>query len=108
MKVATTDRGTVLGLAGRNHLSPALREGTPALVGEGDNAGRVGWAAFFEALEGRGMALAWDTDDPSSAAPMPISQAAPLVPHHGLAAGTDRARRFWQAFRGGAAHPPAS
>jgi len=108
MKVATTDRGTVLGLAGRNHLSPALREGTPTLVGEGDNAGRVGWADFFEALEGHGLALAWDTDDPSSAAPLPLAQAAPLIPQHGLAAGTERARRFWKAFRGGTAIPPAS
>ena len=108
MKVATTDRGAVLGLAGRNHLSPALRDGAPALVPEGENAGRVGWAAFFEALEGGGLALAWDPEDAASAAPLPAAQAAALVHHPTLAEGVARAGRFWAAFRGsGPAAPPA-
>jgi hypothetical protein len=101
MKVATTDRGAVLGLAGRNHLSPALRDGAPALVPEGENAGRVGWSAYFEAMESAGLAVAWDPEDPGSPAPMPLAQAAALEPHPTLAAGADRARRFWTAFRGG-------
>jgi hypothetical protein len=108
MKVATTDRGAVLGLAGRNHLSPAVRDGAPALVAEGDNPGRVGWAAFFEALEGRGLAVAWDTDDPASAAPMPRAQAAALEHHPTLAVGVERARRFWRAWRGAPPSAPSS
>jgi hypothetical protein len=33
MKTATHDRGEVLSFAGFHHLSPALRDGAPRLVG---------------------------------------------------------------------------
>jgi hypothetical protein len=71
MRIASHDRGLVLNLAGRGHLSPALRDGAPCLVPEGETAGRVGWEAFFAALDRAGLVVAWDTDDPSSAAPAP-------------------------------------
>jgi len=50
MKAAARDRGAVLDFAGLHHLSPGLRDGRPALLHEGETAGRCGWAAFFEAL----------------------------------------------------------
>ena len=55
---ATTDRGDILHFAGRHSLSPALRDGLPALVGTGDQAGRCGWEPFFAAMENRRLALA--------------------------------------------------
>lgn len=105
MKVASIDRGAVLGVAGRGHLSPAVRDGAPVLVAEGESAGRVGWAAFFEAADRAGLALTWDTEDPSAATLEPLGQAAPHVQRAGISAGIDSARRFLQAFRGA---PPAS
>jgi hypothetical protein len=50
--------------AGRARLSPALRDGAPALLPPGDTAGRCGWAPFFAALEARRLAVAWDDADP--------------------------------------------
>ncbi len=48
---STRDRNDILGLAARRLLSPALRDGVPALVPVGDRAGRCGWEPFFAALE---------------------------------------------------------
>ncbi len=104
MKIATHDRGEVLNLAGANHLSPAVVDGRPCLVAEGETAGRAGWAAFFEALHVAGLVVSWDTDDPSSAAAIPAAEGGALVRHPGLAAGMDRARRLVEALRG---RPPA-
>lgn len=53
----TTDRGDILHGAGRLRLSPALRDGAPALAPVGDTAGRCGWAPFFAALEARGLGV---------------------------------------------------
>ena len=71
MRVASHDRAEVLGLAGSRHLSPAVRDGVPVLVPEGDNAGRTGWEAFFAALDRSGLVIAWDTDDPGSVVAIP-------------------------------------
>jgi hypothetical protein len=51
------DRGEIIHLAGRRRLSPALRDGRPALVGPGDLQGRCGWEPFFAALERSGLAV---------------------------------------------------
>jgi hypothetical protein len=60
---ATTDRGEIMHAAGRARLSPALRDGAPALVPQGETAGRCGWAPFFGALEARRLAVEWDQAD---------------------------------------------
>ena len=62
----TVDRGEILHRAGRARLSPAIREGAPALVPVAETAGRCGWAPFFAALEERRLAVAWEPDDPAS------------------------------------------
>ena len=59
----TTDRGEILHRAGRARLSPALRDGAPALVPIDETAGRCGWAPFFAALEARRMAVEWSGDE---------------------------------------------
>jgi hypothetical protein len=100
MKVATHDRGEVLNLAGTQHLSPAIQDGAPRLAGEGENAGRVGWEAFFSALDRAGLLVSWDTDEPASARAVPAAEGRPLERHGSLAAGVDRARRFLAAWRG--------
>jgi hypothetical protein len=63
---ATTDRGEIMHAAGRARLSPALREGAPALLPHGEVAGRCGWAPFFAALQVRGLAVAWDDGEPAA------------------------------------------
>lgn len=50
--------------AGRARLSPALRDGAPALLPQDETAGRCGWAAFFAALEARRLAVTWDDAEP--------------------------------------------
>jgi hypothetical protein len=62
----TLDRGEILHRAGRARLSPALRDGIPALVPIEETAGRCGWAPFFAALERRRMAVEWKGDDPGA------------------------------------------
>ncbi len=99
MRVASHDRGAILDLAGNGHLSPAIRDGVPALVPEEDKAGRDGWKAFFAALDARGLAVAWETDDPSSAQVIPAAEAAALVHHSTFADGMARTRRFLAAWR---------
>jgi hypothetical protein len=100
MKVATHDRGEVLNLAGAQHLSPASQDGSPRLATEGETAGRVGWEAFFSALDRAGRVVSWDTDDAASARAVPAAEGRPLERHGTLAAGVDRARRFVAAWRG--------
>jgi hypothetical protein len=58
----TTDRGAILHLAGARALSPAVRDGRPALAPKGDLAGRCGWEPFFRALDRHGLAVAWEGD----------------------------------------------
>ena len=77
MKTATHDRGQVLDFAGANHLSPALRDGAPALVDEHETAGRTGWETFFAALERAGLELSWDTEDASTVRAVPVAEALP-------------------------------
>ena len=74
MKTATHDRGQVLDFAGFHHLSPALRDGLPVLVGEGETSGRIGWREFFASLEQQDLVLSWDTEDPGSVASIPASE----------------------------------
>jgi hypothetical protein len=107
MKTATHDRGEVLSFAGFHHLSPALRDGAPRLVGEGENAGRLGWEPFFAALDAAGLVMAWDTEDPSAASPIPAAdgQALRRIPRAGA---MEQARRFVRAFRRGPAPPGES
>lgn len=105
MKTATTDRGAILQHAGLHSLSPALRDGKPLLVAEGDTAGRCGWQPFFEAAERSRLALAWDTDDPGAASLVAAALARPHLPHPTFAAGLARTRRFLRAL---ARTPPSS
>jgi hypothetical protein len=56
----TTDRSEIIHHAGRHGLSPAVRDGAPALVGAGDVRGRCGWERFFRALEAKRLALELD------------------------------------------------
>ena len=67
----TTDRGEVMHFAGRHALSPAVRDGTPAFTGHGDQAGRCGWAAFFGAMGERGLALSIPEPETPEAAFVP-------------------------------------
>jgi hypothetical protein len=107
MKLATRDRGAVLDLAGANHLSPALRDGIPALVGEGETSGRTGWAPFFAALDHAGLELCWDAEDATSVRAVPIAEARALERHPTLAEGLARTRRFVAVLRGGPTPPAA-
>lgn len=59
---AIEDRCDVIHLAGRRRLSPAVRDGTPALVPLGELSGRCGWAPFFAALERRGLTVREEED----------------------------------------------
>ena len=59
---AIKDRSDVIHLAGRRRLSPAVRDGTPALVPVGELSGRCGWEPFFAALERRGLTVREDED----------------------------------------------
>jgi hypothetical protein len=97
--VVTADRGVIVHLAGRHHLSPALREGSPALLGPGDVAGRCGWEPFFRALQARELAIAFEADGSARAVP----RTALAAPRRGDALA--EARRFLRALRG--EWPPA-
>jgi hypothetical protein len=94
---ATLDRSDVIHFAGRHRLSPALRDGEPVLVGQGEPGARCGWADFFAALEARGLALAFDPDDGSSARLVPAAEAARTG--HGPGP-LEEIRRFVTALRG--------
>jgi hypothetical protein len=99
---ATTDRGDVLHLAGFHRLSPALRDGAPALVAGADpQAARCGWEAFFDALERTGRAVAWTPGDPTSVRLVPRAEARRDPPHRpSLARAAASARKFLDAWRG--------
>lgn len=104
--ITTTDRGVVIHFAGRHHLSPALRDGAPVLVGP-DPGGRTGWAPFFSALEGRGLAARFDPGDGTSFATIPrdqggrADQAAPATPEPRAPVAPGReAGRFLEALLG--------
>ncbi len=95
------DRAALIHFAGRHRLSPALRDGAPALVPAGDAAGRCGWERFFAAPEGRRVSAAFDPDDaasfrivPGDASPAPAE--APARREGAFA----EARRFLAALRG--------
>jgi hypothetical protein len=107
MRLATHDRGAVLDLAGANHLSPALREGAPLLVGEGETAERTGWEPFFAALERAGLELSWDTEDPAAVRAIPVAEARPLERHPTFADGLARTRRFLEVLGAGPTPPAA-
>jgi hypothetical protein len=108
MKLASHDRGTILDLAGANHLSPALRDGRPALVDESETAGRIGWESFFAVLDRAGLELSWDTEDAASVRAVPVAEARPLERHPTFADGLARTRRFVAALRGGPTPPATS
>lgn len=92
---AAIDRGEIIHLAGAHDLSPALREGAPALLPMGDNAGRCGWEPFFRALDQRRLAVAFDED--GTARFLPAAQVPPHAPQRSELA---EARRFLQALQG--------
>src|SRR5512147_992793 len=104
---ATSDRGEIVHEAGRRRLSPALRDGSPALVPQDDGAGRCGWATFFAALEARRLAVSFDPADPGRISLVPRDAARGPRPSAGarLRAAFAEARRFLAALRG---RPPAS
>ncbi len=98
MKVAISERGEVLHLAGLHSLSPALSGRVPRLV-SGPDPGRCGWEPFFAAVERRGLALVLDPEDPSSAAFVPAGEARPFRrPHPGLGAALSHSARFLRAL----------
>jgi hypothetical protein len=100
MRISTHDRAALLDVAGEGHLSPALRDGVPLLVPEGETAGRTGWGTFFAALDRAGLQVAWEVDDPASARAVPVAEARPLERHPTLADGLARTRRFLAAWKG--------
>jgi hypothetical protein len=104
----TVDRGEIIHLAGHRRLSPALRDGAPALVPASDSGGRCGWAEFFAALEARGLAVAFDEAAAEAGGLSLVARgAAPARPSWGvrLRAACAESRRFAAALRG---RPPAS
>jgi len=103
----TLDRAEILHFAGRHRLSPALRDGAPALVGVGEPGERCGWAEFFAAMTARRGVAAFERDDPSSFRLVP-RDAASAAAGAGRARGPGacgEARRFLEALRG--RFPPA-
>jgi hypothetical protein len=104
MPFATADRGAILHFAGRHGLSPALRDGAPALTREqAPGASRCGWEPFFAALGRSGPALLTDDADPSAARPVPSADRPPLAPGAAWA----EALRFLAALRTPDAGPKA-
>jgi hypothetical protein len=95
---ATTDRGDIIHFAGRHRLSPALRDGAPALVAHGDPGERCGWARFFAVLRERRLAAAFDPDDAGSLRLVPEADA--RGPARRGRRALEEARRFLDALRG--------
>jgi sugar phosphate isomerase/epimerase len=94
---ATLDRGAILHHAGLHRLSPALRDGAPALVPPGEGVGgRCGWESFFRALDGRGLAVAIEAEDPAVRF---VPRAEARSPASGRSALAE-ARRFLRALAG--------
>lgn len=104
MKVATQDRGEIIHFAGRNGLSPALRDGAPVFVsGHDPSATRCGWEPFFKAMGERRLALVHDTDDPGAWEFQPEDDVRPLrYEHASLGDAVAHAKRFWRALFPGA------
>jgi hypothetical protein len=104
---ATTDRKDIEHFAGRFHLSPALRDGAPVLVGGADpSVVRCGWERFFRAMSGHDVALAFQPDDGASARFVPRAEARRDQVHRpSLARSLADAKRFVAAIRGGAPVP---
>ena len=76
------DHGELIHFAGRHGLSPALRDGAPALVAHGEAGQRCGWERLFAALSARGETLALASDGGwtlarQAAAPSPSRPSAP-------------------------------
>ncbi len=95
-----TDRAEVLHFAGRHRLSPALRDGEPALVATGAPGDRCGWAEFFAAPTGRRVAAELDPDAPSSFRLVPASASRAPGGARAPGAAFAEARRFLAALRG--------
>ncbi len=93
---ATQARGDVIHFAGRHRLSPALRDGAPALVAHGEPGERCGWAPFFRAMGERRLALAFDDDAPDTRRFSPRDEAPPV--RHALGP-MEESRRFIAALR---------
>jgi len=95
------DRAEVVHFAGRHRLSPALRDGAPALVAPGAPGERCGWAAFFAAPAGRRLAAVLDPADPGSFRTVPAGASrAPAGGPAPRAGAFAAARRFLAALRG--------
>ncbi|HET9599393.1 MAG TPA: hypothetical protein VFP65_27715 [Anaeromyxobacteraceae bacterium] len=95
------DRGEVVHFAGFHALSPALAaDGSPAFsAGAGDGLARCGWATFFTAMESRGLAVAFDPADATSARFVKaVGARGEGEPHGGLGAAVAHSRRFWGAL----------
>jgi hypothetical protein len=110
VRTATRDRGAIIHWAGRHRLSPALRDGAPAFAAGPDPAlVRCGWEAFFAVLDRLAQSVAYDPEDPSSAAFLPRHQARALQARHdSFRAALARWRRFLAALLGRApGSPPA-
>jgi hypothetical protein len=97
----TADRGDVIHFAGRHRLFPALRDGSPALLGPGEAGQRCGWAEFFDALRARGLVASLEPDDPSSFRLVPGGASAKAGEAHARRPGAlAEARRFVAALCG--------
>jgi hypothetical protein len=103
----TTDRCDILHFAGFHHLSPALDDArAPVFSAEAsDRLARCGWETFFKAMAGRGLALAFDPDDPSSARFVSANRPSPSptptggeAPRHGLAHAVAHSKAFLRAL----------
>jgi len=104
------ERQDLVHFAGRHRLSPALRDGAPALIAPGAPGERCGWPPFFAALAARRLAAVLEPDEPASFRLVPAGAAArPAGPPAGLrargAGAFAEARRFLAALRG--RYPPA-
>jgi hypothetical protein len=97
---ATLDRGAILHHAGLHRLSPALRDGAPALVPPGEGAGeRCGWEAFFRVLEARGLAAEIEAERPAVSFVPRAGARSPAGPS-ALRREVGEALRFLRAFAG--------
>jgi hypothetical protein len=79
--VSGIDHGDVIHFAGRHGLSPARRDGAPALAAHGEPGQRCGWEPLFAALDARGETLVLAPDGgwtlaPLGAAPAPLRPSA--------------------------------
>ena len=99
---ASADRGEIIHLAGLHRLSPALRDGAPALVGPGEPGARCGWEAFFGALSARRGAVAWTADGGAAAVRVvSLGEAHRDPPHRAsLRRALRQAADFLRAWRG--------